>query len=392
MDDPDPRSWSSDRPLLTIAAGTVGPRRWVPLRFVGAPEDPCVFAPSTTLPGWARALERSQVARWRVGSGEYAGSARRLMDDDPAYRAALDRLVAEYGNGKIEAWFAGHVTCFQLSAVSTRDAGDLHSIEAFFDAAAPDYDRVVAGNRIDAWLRQESLAALLGTFQPGQRVLEIGCGTGLETIPLARAGVTVVATDLSGEMLTRLDRKAEALGLSDRIRTRKMAGSSLEPLLEEFGPGSFDGAFSDFGALNLDPDWPKVAKALAELVRPQGRIVLGVWNRVCLAELLLYSLALHPHRALSRLRSPVPPGQSRFAIPVKAQAPGPFLAALAPAFRLESLQALPFLVPPYDFLPHVPAPDRLLPLLESADRAVRGRFPFNRLGDHFLARLRRVGV
>ena len=47
----------------------------------------------------------------------------------------------------------------------------------------------------------------------GERVLELGCGTGRVTIPIAQAGVEVVGIDNAAPMLDVARRKAEALGL-----------------------------------------------------------------------------------------------------------------------------------------------------------------------------------
>lgn len=394
MDPPRARSSLEGGSVLSLCPGAdpVGRPDWVSLRYVGAADGPYVLAAGLDLPDWARKLERAPVARWRIAGAEFRGTAERLAEGEPTYRTILGRFESRFGAGRLEQWFGGHAVGFRLVCVPAVKLSAPASVEAFFDAAAAEYDRLVMQNPLDAWLREESVAFLEDTFRDGQRVLELGCGTGLETIPLAEAGVEVVAIDVSSGMLRRLEEKARSRGLSSRIHVRKMPASGLEPVLAEYGGGSFDGAFSDFGALNLDAGWSKVPGFLSDLVRPDGALVLGIWNRVCLMEMVLYALALRPSRALSRLRSPVPPGLSRFAVPVTAHAPGPFLATFEPAFRLELLAALPVLVPPYDFLPHMPAPDRILPLIESADRRVRGLFPFNRLGDHFLARMRRTGA
>lgn len=392
MDDRLPGTAADRESILSLWPGDRSARRstGIPLRFVGAPEQPWVLASGAGLPDWAQTLERNSIARWRIGGDEFAGTAHRIPEGDPAYRGVVSQFEAQFGTEKLRQWFQGPVACFQLGHRPGEGGPGFDSTEAFFDSASADYERLVTQNPLDAWLRHESVAFLQKTFRPGERVLEIGCGTGLETIPLAEIGVDVVAVDISRRMLDRLEAKAHAAGLTNRIHPRKLSASALEPVLAEFGRGSFDGAFSNFGALNLDPNWSRVPQSLSDLVRPGGAAVLGIWNRVCLMEMLLYSLALRPSRALSRLRSPVPAGLSRFALPVYAHAPGPFLAAFSPGFELESLLALPVLVPPYDFLPHLRAADRILPLMESADRVVRGRFPFNRLGDHFLARMRRA--
>src|SRR6476619_756575 len=51
----------------------------------------------------------------------------------------------------------------------------------------------------------------------GQRVLEIGCGLGTETINFARAGARITAVDLSGRSLELARQRAEIFGFADRV-------------------------------------------------------------------------------------------------------------------------------------------------------------------------------
>ncbi|KAA9154416.1 methyltransferase domain-containing protein [Amycolatopsis acidicola] len=68
-----------------------------------------------------------------------------------------------------------------------------------FDEDAEAYDRARPGYP----------AALFGDLEPllGRRVLEIGCGTGQLTVPLARAGHTITAVDLGAGMAAVARRK-----------------------------------------------------------------------------------------------------------------------------------------------------------------------------------------
>jgi ubiquinone/menaquinone biosynthesis C-methylase UbiE len=76
-----------------------------------------------------------------------------------------------------------------------------------WDEYAPFYDwenaRTVGRRDVPFWRRIASEA--------GGRVLELGCGTGRVSLPLARAGVELVGIDRSAQMLTRAFRRAEAL-------------------------------------------------------------------------------------------------------------------------------------------------------------------------------------
>lgn len=358
--------------------------REVPLRFLAIDGRVHVLAASDPAPRWFAALRATSRARWRIGDSVFQGTVEALADPSPA-RA---RFEASFGAERVARWLGPRCAGLVLEADGPRrDARS--EVEAYFDRAAPEYDRLVAANPLDRSLRDASLKILRRSFVSGDRVLEIGAGTGLETIPLAAAGIRVVATDISSEMLARLRSKAAAAGLSDRIETRQLPAHRLAELEAAYGAGSFQGAFSTFGALNCEPAWRDLPPVLGRLVAPGGRLVLGVWNRVCLFELAAYAMAARPRRALARLASPAPVGRTRFGIPVQAASVREYVRAFAPAFAVDSVEGLPVILPPYDWMRHVPNPDALLPLLAAIDDRVRPRFPFNRLGDHFVLVMRR---
>ncbi len=378
--------------VLTLLLGNDvpgGPRE-VPLRYVARDTSFYVLARARPLPWWAQALQVRSTIEWRVGEWLFSGEAAPLSEGTETTASLLQQLNMRHGRRKVQSWFGSDVVGFLLRSRSVRHLASDEPIASHFDDMAQEYDRRVAANPLDTALRAATVRMLLDTFSPGDRVLEIGCGTGLETLALARAGIDLVPIDVSQKMLDRLKDKAVAEGLQQRIRPRRLRASDIGVLSEEYGEGSFKGAFSNFGALNLEPRLEAVPGGLARLVERHGSVLLTIWNRACLVEMASNAIRLRPRRALARLQSPVPVGLSRFGLPAFAYAPGAFLRLFRPAFDVTKLEALPFLVPPYDFLPHIPRPDRVLPLLESADRPFRRRFPFNRLGDHFLALLRRT--
>jgi ubiquinone/menaquinone biosynthesis C-methylase UbiE len=77
---------------------------------------------------------------------------------------------------------------------------------------------------LDNFLRKrfhDPAAILRDYIRPGNTVLDIGCGPGYFTIPMASlAGDsgTVIAVDLQGDMLEKMMAKADSLGLGGRIR------------------------------------------------------------------------------------------------------------------------------------------------------------------------------
>lgn len=370
---------------LSVVDREDGRVREVPLRCLRDDEHWYVMAPATPLPRWfASALDASRV-RWRVGEHVFEGSAVRV-DDIVGVRA---RFESSFGTERVTRWLGPAAVALTLVAQPPPAADYATEVERYFDRAAADYDRLVESNPLNRFLRTASLEILRRSFRPGDRVLEIGCGTGLETIPLAADGIELVATDVSGIMLDRLRSKAEAAGVSGRITTRKVRARDLAVLEREYGEGAFQGAFSTFGALNCEPAWGDLPGTLARLLAQGSSVILGVWNRVCLFELAAYAVAGRPRRALARLASPAPVGLTRFGIPVYPATVRDYVRAFRPTFKVQSVRGLPVLLPPYDLVGHLPRPDALLPLLASMDQSVRSHYPFNRLGDHFVLVLRR---
>jgi SAM-dependent methyltransferase len=257
-----------------------------------------------------------------------------------------------------------------------------------FDLAAERYDDEVGGNPAMAFMRRVSVETLLATFEPGQRVLEIGCGTGEEAIQLARAGISVLATDLSPAMVAIAAQKAADAGLEGRIEVRQLAAGQLGALLDDLGEGAFDGAYSSFGPLNGEPDLSAVGKALFRLVRPGGRVLASVMNRFYALEAAWYLLHGHPRQAVRRWGGTVMAGVSPSlptTIPTWYTTPRAFARAFK-GFERERCRALPLLLPP-PYLAHLWA--RMPERARRWEERWSSRWPFFGLGDHFLMVLKR---
>ncbi|MBK9536342.1 MAG: class I SAM-dependent methyltransferase [Flavobacteriales bacterium] len=78
-------------------------------------------------------------------------------------------------------------------------------------------------------------------------VLELNCGTGKESIHLARNGHRVIATDMSPVMLSRARERARQMGVEDRIVREQL---DLDDPEDRQWPFSFDLVLSGAGGLN----------------------------------------------------------------------------------------------------------------------------------------------
>ena len=133
-----------------------------------------------------------------------------------------------------------------------------------FDSIADSFDR-----RFGEWLsvaaqRKAVRDELETTFPPLSSLLEIGGGTGEDALWMASRGFRVLMTDISPEMVRRAKAKfVRMIGLSSAIAD----ASALDRMDSE---EVFDGAYSNFAALNCVEDLHPFARGLAERIRPGG--------------------------------------------------------------------------------------------------------------------------
>jgi SAM-dependent methyltransferase len=106
--------------------------------------------------------------------------------------------------------------------------------------------------------------------QPGEAWLDLGCGTGAVAMRAARAGAEVRGVDLSPVMVETACRRAAEEGLSIAY---EVGDAEAVPAAD----GAFDIVSSSVGAI-FAPDHAAVARELARVVRPGGRIGFTAWR------------------------------------------------------------------------------------------------------------------
>jgi 2-polyprenyl-6-hydroxyphenyl methylase/3-demethylubiquinone-9 3-methyltransferase len=112
-----------------------------------------------------------------------------------------------------------------------------------------------------------------GELKPlrGLSILDVGCGGGLVSEPLARLGATVTGIDPTVESLAVARRHAEGQGLTIDYRT-----ATVEEL--QAAGASFD-ALVCMEVIEHVPDQATFVRSLGGLVRPGGALVLSTLNR-----------------------------------------------------------------------------------------------------------------
>jgi SAM-dependent methyltransferase len=139
------------------------------------------------------------------------------------------------------------------------------------------WDRAVTAYE-DGWRAQlapaHALMLDLVALEPGERVLDVACGTGLISFPMAAAvGARgrVVGTDLSGEMVDTARRFAAERGVAN-TRFERADAEALP-----FADASFDAAVCGLGLMYV-PDPVKALGEMRRTLRPGGRAAAAVWG------------------------------------------------------------------------------------------------------------------
>lgn len=251
-----------------------------------------------------------------------------------------------------------------------------------FDDLASSYDECFTRSILGTRMRSAVWRRLDRAFPSGSRVLELGCGTGEDAVHLARRGVRVVATDPATAMVREARAKADAAGVGEFVTTRVLDAARLDEVADE----PFDGAFSDFGALNCLADLLPVSTGLARLVRPGGRVLLCLLGRYVPWEWGWFLARGRRDAAFRRLgRGGVEWRGLRVFYPPLRDLERTF----APSFRRTGARAVGALVPPSYAEPWAARHPRLLGALDALERRLEAIPPFPSLADHVLLELER---
>jgi len=213
-----------------------------------------------------------------------------------------------------------------------------------FDAVAATYDEVFTRTAVGRAQRAVVQEEMDRFFLPGQRILEINCGTGVDAIHLAQRGVSVVACDESAEMIRVARRQAQEAGVQNLTEFVVLKTENIFMLGKTY---QFDGLLSNFGGLNCTVDILALVPDLATFLKPGAKAMICVFSSFCAWETFWFLIRGKPVKAFRRRRASTTatlPG--RTSLQVYRQSLGGLKKAFAPYFRLYRSKGVGIAVPP----------------------------------------------
>jgi len=153
-----------------------------------------------------------------------------------------------------------------------------------------------------------ALDPLVGVGTP-LRVLDVGGGSGMFAVPLARLGHDVTVVDPSADALATLRRRADTAGVGERVTGVQGDGDLLHEVLPTAGNGEgYDLALCHW-VLEVVDDPAVTLREIAGALRPGGQVSVATANRA--GAVLARALSGHPVEALG-LFSDRDPSRRRF--------------------------------------------------------------------------------
>jgi demethylmenaquinone methyltransferase/2-methoxy-6-polyprenyl-1,4-benzoquinol methylase len=144
-------------------------------------------------------------------------------------------------------------------------------VESLFRALAPRYDLINDLQSLGLHRRWKKLVADMAEVKPGQKALDLCCGTGDIAFALQRAGAEVIGLDFSPAMLAVAQARASKQPAAPEAPPLEFRTGDAMQI--PYGPSSFDIVSIGYGLRNLE-SWERGLEEMMRVARPGGRLLV----------------------------------------------------------------------------------------------------------------------
>ncbi len=223
-------------------------------------------------------------------------------------------------------------------------------------------------------------------FKSGDRLLELNAGTGTDALFLASRGIKVLATDISEKMVETANAKVKRRKAENLVETSICSFDEISTIAES----DFDGVISNFGGFNCINDFTKLSKDISEKLKPGGRLIAVVMNSFCPWEIFYYAVRFDFANVFRRTKGEgIDASLGNEKVKTYYFAPGQF-ARFFDEFKVRRIYTLGLFTPPPFLAGLYEHFKPIFKLLMKTDEVVKGIFPFNRIGDHFIMIMEKI--
>ncbi len=250
------------------------------------------------------------------------------------------------------------------------------SAQEYWDCAAGSYDENFTRTLIGKTRRLAVWRELDRVFRPGQRILELNCGTGVDAVHLANRGIEVLACDISPRMVEIARSFASKASAAAHTDFRVLPTEHIDALSNE---APFDGAFSNFAGLNCVADLPAVVRKLVPLLKPGAPVLVSMMGRFVPWEIVWYLAHGDAKKAVRRLHGG--DSLSRGALTIRQPSVREITRTFAPEFRRKRWRGIGIGVGPSYMEAWARRFPNLTKRLARADHWIGGFSPFRYMAD-----------
>lgn len=286
--------------------------------------------------------------------------------------------------------------------------GNHQLVSQAFTRQSAVFDQQDANNKLTLHLRSIYRSEIQAQASPGARILELNCGTGIDSLYFAAKGYQVLSTDNAPGMLQALQAKIRSSSFQANIRAMRCSFENLATLgkpenpikpnnpdnpdnsdnPDNFARPPFDHIISNFGGLNCTGNLAMVLDQFQGLLKDQGKITLVIMPKYAPWEWLMLlkgkgrtafrRLAKHPTAHIEGVR-----------FKVHYYNPAFIIRHLKKNFRVLTLRGIYFAVPPEFYKGFVERYPNCYRLLQKVEKSLGAYFPFNRCCDHYMITLQK---
>ncbi len=254
-----------------------------------------------------------------------------------------------------------------------------------WDEKARNYDAEFGSDLVSKYIRDFNLNILMkyiGSIK-NPRILDLGCGTGVDAIFLGKKGYNVFAVDISPQMIHIAELKAKKEGLQDKISFKILPIEKIG----ELAPKKFDVIYSSFGPLNCVINLPKVVKLIGNLLNEKGFFISNMINKFCISEFIYFALKGKMKDATRRwhknpIRVTLKSNQPK--IWCNFYTPRQYINLTKDIFCHIETTGLPIIIYPGGFETSKNWMNKIHKKMLKVEKTIADLSPLNKIGDHYI--------